>query len=87
MDLLFLVHGAGVDGRIDRDRTPHDIAIRLPEVGRSLSRLQEALGSFPGYRLILFGDPGFAVDDAWLAVMLDGCDRISEHVQRLRTSD
>lgn len=87
VDLLSLVHGAGVDGRIDRDRTPHDIAIRLPEVGRSLSRLQEALGSFPGYRLILFGDPGFAVDDAWFAVMLDGCDRISEHVQRLRASD
>ena len=80
VDLLSLVHGADVDGRIDRDRTPHGIAIRLPGVGRSLSRQQETLGSFPGYRLVLFGDPSFAVNDAWFVVMLDGYDRISKHV-------
>jgi len=84
VDLLSLVHGADVDGRIDRDRTPHGIAIRLPGVGRSLSRQQETLGSFPGYRLVLFGDPNFAVNDAWFVVMLDGYDRISKHAQRLR---
>ena len=35
---------------------------------RSLSRLREELGSFPGYRLVLFDyEDGFTVNDAWLA--------------------
>lgn len=67
--------------RSPRDSMPCDTAIHLPDVRRSLSRLREELGSFPGYRLVLFGyEGGFTVNDAWLAAMIDGCDRINEYV-------
>lgn len=80
VDLLD-VRDAADGRRIDRDSMPCDTAIHLPDVRRSLSRLREELGSFPGYRLVLFGyEDGFTVNDAWLAVMIDGCDRINEHV-------
>lgn len=81
VNLLLLVRDTADGRRIDRDSIPCDTAIHLPDVRRSLSRLREELGSFPGYRLVLFDyEDGLTVNDAWLAAMIDGCDRINEHV-------
>lgn len=67
------------------DPLPPDLAIRLLTAKRSLLWLRESLGAFPGYRLTLFGEDGFTIDDAWFKTMEQGCDRLNERVHAYAT--
>ncbi|ALE36346.1 hypothetical protein BBG7_1158 [Bifidobacterium longum] len=62
------------------DPLPPDLAIRLLTARQSLRRLRESLGSYPGYRLTLFGEEGFTVDNAWFETMEQSCDQLNERV-------
>ena len=64
---------------------PPDLAIRLLTAKRSLLWLRESLGAFPGYRLTLFGEDGFTIDDAWFKTMELGCERLNERVHAYAT--
>lgn len=64
---------------------PPDLAIRLLTAKRSLLWLRESLGAFPGYRLTLFGEGGFTIDDAWFKTMELGCERLNERVHAYAT--
>lgn len=67
------------------DPLPPDLAICLLLAKQSLHRLRESLGSFPGYRLTLFREDGFTVNNAWFETMEQGCDRLNEHVHAYTT--
>ena len=62
-----------------------DLAIHLLTAKRSLLWLRESLGAFPGYRLTLFGEDGFTIDDAWFKTMELGCERLNERVHAYAT--
>lgn len=50
-----------------------------------LAMAEGVTGSFPGYRLTLFGEGGFTIDDAWFKTMELGCERLNERVHAYAT--